>query len=282
MPKLTEHQSANTTKLLYIGDSKSGKTGSLASLVQAGYNLYILDFDNGLDILANTLRAINPALLEKVDFYTLTDKYKSTGNNMVPVAAQAWGKAVNLLSDWPGKGKLETWGSNDILVIDSLTLAGQAAMNQYLQLNNKLASLPSYYDWNAPQQMLLNMLRTIYDANIKCNVIVLSHIVVQGEQVTEIKNGERVKATVEGSERGYPSTGLGRAVAPQIGRYFNGLIMARSVPFGTGVKRKIFTDSQGIIELANPNPAKVKKEYDLATGLAEYFAAVRGSTPTQE
>ena len=43
MPKLSDHQSNDFTKLLLIGDAKSGKTGSLVSLVKAGYKLRILD-----------------------------------------------------------------------------------------------------------------------------------------------------------------------------------------------------------------------------------------------
>ena len=50
MPNLSKHQSSEFTKLLLMGDSKSGKTGALASLVLAGYKLRILDFDNGLEI----------------------------------------------------------------------------------------------------------------------------------------------------------------------------------------------------------------------------------------
>ena len=51
MPSLARHQSNSLTKLLLVGDAKSGKTGSLVSLVKAGYKLRILDFDNLLDVL---------------------------------------------------------------------------------------------------------------------------------------------------------------------------------------------------------------------------------------
>ena len=36
MAKLAAHQSAVTTKMLFIGDSGAGKTGALASLAGAG------------------------------------------------------------------------------------------------------------------------------------------------------------------------------------------------------------------------------------------------------
>ena len=51
MPSLSAHQSNDYVKLLLCGDSGSGKSGALASLVGAGYKLRILDMDNGLDSL---------------------------------------------------------------------------------------------------------------------------------------------------------------------------------------------------------------------------------------
>ena len=48
MPTLDTHQSSEFTKLLYLGDSGSGKTGSLVSLLKAGYKIKVLDLDNGV------------------------------------------------------------------------------------------------------------------------------------------------------------------------------------------------------------------------------------------
>src|SRR5262252_9685406 len=54
MPGLEDHQSNDFVKMLLIGDAQAGKTGSLVSLVKAGYRLRILDFDNKLDVLSTT------------------------------------------------------------------------------------------------------------------------------------------------------------------------------------------------------------------------------------
>jgi Tfp pilus assembly pilus retraction ATPase PilT len=51
MPSMLDHESNELVKILVAADSGSGKTGSLASLVDAGFNLRILDFDNGLSVL---------------------------------------------------------------------------------------------------------------------------------------------------------------------------------------------------------------------------------------
>jgi hypothetical protein len=77
-----------------------------------------------------------------------------------------------------------------------------------------------------------------------------------------------------GPQRAYPAS-LGKALSPKIGRYFNTVLMAKTVGTGTAAKHKILTQSANGLELKTTVPLKAKAEYDLATGLAEYFAAER-------
>ena len=67
MTSLAKHPSNDLVKLLLIGDAKSGKTGSLVSLVQAGYKLRILDFDNLLDILKYLILRDCPDKIDNVE-----------------------------------------------------------------------------------------------------------------------------------------------------------------------------------------------------------------------
>ena len=55
MANIKTHKSAEYTKLMLVGDSGSGKTTALSTLANAGYNLRILDFDDGLSILPEFL-----------------------------------------------------------------------------------------------------------------------------------------------------------------------------------------------------------------------------------
>src|SRR6185369_4873204 len=108
MPSLSSHHSSETTKLLFIGDSSSGKTGALASLAAAGYKLRILDFDNGIDVLKHWLThpnssylKTNPSCLDNVHYVTLTDPMKAAANGkLYYTKAQAWARAMNLLYEW--------------------------------------------------------------------------------------------------------------------------------------------------------------------------------------
>lgn len=270
MGKLENHESAATTKLLFIGDSGAGKSGALASLAGAGYNLRIIDVDNGLDVLANLLRDIKgpygPDALARVEFETITDKMKpGPGGKLIPSKATVWQRATALLTNWKTEtadfGPLETWTNNDVLVIDSLTMLSTAAMNLVLMMNNRLGGRVEQSDWYVGQQMIEGLCQMLYDEAVKCNVVVTSHITFIGP---------------ENNERGYPNT-LGKSLPPKIGRYFNTILMAKTSGQGSGQKRRILTRTSGQVELKNTAPLNVKEEYPLETGLAEYFKDVRSS-----
>lgn len=270
MPALTSHQSSSTTKLLFIGDSGSGKTGALASLAAAGYNLRIADLDNGLDVLKNLLTdpksPYGPEAASRVLYQTLTDPMRNANGRLIPRAATVWQRLIRLLDRWKTDtedlGPVSSWGPTDVLIIDSLTLASTSALNYICSLNSRLGQQPHQSDWYAAQIQVEGLLQMLYDEGIKCNVIINSHITYIGED--------------NGPQHGYPSS-LGKALSPRIGRYFNSVLMARSTGAGAAVKRKILTNSTNLVELKNTAPLRVKVEYPLESGLADYFRDVRGA-----
>lgn len=286
MPALSAHQSSNTTKMLLIGDSGSGKTGALASLAQAGYNLRILDLDAGLDVLSNILRdptsPYGKEAVNRVIYETITDPMKNVNGKLIPAQAKVWQRAVQLLEHWkvnhkePGPekdgkptlvdvvdydlGPVSTWGQQDILVIDSLTMLSIAALNFVLSMNARLGGRVEQSDWYGGQQLIESLLQKLYDENIKCNVILISHIAYIGED--------------NGPQQGYPSS-LGKALSPKIGRYFNTCVMCKTSGTGNNLKRKLLTNSTHLVELKTSSPLKVKPEYDLQFGLAQLFKDLR-------
>jgi hypothetical protein len=275
MPSLSDHQSSTITKAILIGDSGSGKTGALASLAAAGFNLRIIDTDNGIDVLANLLRdpksPYGKDAISRVEYETITDPMKKApiGGRLIPAKATVWNRAVGLLDNWKtdsaNLGGISTWGPGDVLVIDSLTTLCNAALNFVLSMNARLGQPAQQADWYTAQQMIESLLQMLYDKNVTCNVLVLCHIAYIGED--------------NGPQRGYPAS-LGKALSPKIGRYFNSILMAKTSGMGTAHKRQILTNSTGLVELKNTNPLHVAREYPLETGLADYFKAVRGpSTP---
>lgn len=274
MPNISDHQSAKTTKMLLVGDNGSGKTGALASLAQAGYNIRLLDIDNGADVLANTLLSPNSPYgkdaAKHVEFETLTDPMKkSPSGKLIPAKATVWQRSIDLLNHWKTTNKagvvtdlgpLTSWTEQDVLAIDSLTMLCLAAMNFVLSMNARLGQAPHQSDWYTGQQMVESLMQMLFDDSIKCNVVIMCHIAYIGEE--------------NGPLKGYPAT-LGKALSPKIGSYFNSVLLCKTSGTGVNQKRKILTNTAGLIELKNSNPFKVKPEYDQSTGLAEYFRDVR-------
>jgi hypothetical protein len=271
MPKLSAHQSLKTTKMILLGDSGAGKTGALASLADSGYNVRILDLDNGADVLSNLLR--DPKSMYKkealglVDCVTLTDPMSNINGKLVPKKATVWQRAVGMLNDWKdgeqNYGPISTWTDRDVLVIDSLSFLANAAMNFVLAMNARLGQQPHQSDWYQGQQMLESLLQMLYDESIKCNVIVIAHVTYIGED--------------NGPQHGYPSS-LGKALGPKIGRYFNTVLLAKTQGSGASLKRQIITNSVPMIELKNTAPLRIKPSYPLETGLADIFKDLRSVT----
>lgn len=293
MPPLSKHQSARTTKLLLIGDPGAGKTGATAALAAAGYNLRYADTDNGLDILTDLLtnpvsqyvKGKSPAqqaeMLARVHFETLTDPLKNIGGKLIPAKATVWQRLTALLDNWSPEttkawsnklppaendtaalGPITTWGTSDVLVLDSLSRISTAALNMVLSMNARLGQQPHQSDYFTAQTMVESLLQKLYDESVQCNVIMIAHIAMIGDETTGVAHG-------------YPAS-VGKALSPKIGSYFNSCLMVKTTGIGSNQKKKILTKTAGMVELKNSAPLRVKPEYDLESGLAEYFRDVRG------
>lgn len=275
MPGLESHQSNSTTKMLLMGNSGAGKTGALASLAQAGYNLRIFDLDNGIDILKDLLlrqgSTYGGEAAARVKYQTLTDPMKSVGGRLVPGRVTVWQRLSQQLTHWKvlgpivdGKaevqedlGPVATWTPQEVLVIDSLSMAGKAAMYSGMAMNNKIGQKPAWPEWADAQAILEPLLEMLYDEGVKCNVIINTHL----HDVAKMNEPSRI----------LPNTGTGRALEPRVGRYFNTILLVKK----EGRSHKILTETSDPIDLKTPAPGRVKKAYSLESGLAEFFADIR-------
>jgi hypothetical protein len=266
--------------MLVLGDSGSGKTGALAALAHAGYNLRILDVDNGLDVLKNLLldpsSGYDPTAHQRVEFETITDQMRNVGNRLVPAKASVWPRSIELINNWgpettvkwPGRsasadltaklGPIGTWGSSDVLVIDTLSFISDAALKFMLAMNGRLGQKPHQSDWGDAQMLVEGLLQTLYDESVRCNVVINCHI--------------KYIETDSGIEKGFPES-AGRALSPKIGRYFNSVVLMKTI----GKEHKLLTQSTGMVELKTSAPMRVRPEYGIKHGLAELFADLKGS-----
>lgn len=259
MPPLGEHSASKIIKLLYIGDPGSGKTGSLASLVAAGYNMRIIDFDELLAPLLTYVNRTCPDKINNVSYATFTDKYTpdATGNPVIQGIPNAFSRAVKCMEHWnidgEDLGKPATWGENTILVIDSLSSMAQAAFNWAAALNPSVKDYLVKY--GVAQERIKNQLLTLRATSFNTNVIVIAHVKYDKNHL--------------GIQKGFPKT-VGNALDGDVGSWFSHILQAET-PLNS--PRIIRTKPNGLIELKNT--AILPDTLPIDTGLATFFAATR-------
>lgn len=262
MPKLGDHQSNSFTKMLLMGDSGSGKTGALTSLVAAGYKLRIIDFDNGLDVLKQFVLKECPDKIDNIEFKSYADDRKAGPGGFIVTKPTAFPSAIKMLDKWKDGdtdlGDPAEWGPDCILVIDSLTQMAKAAFEWRETLVPRSAS--GQYDKRAvygdAQKAIEDVLAGLTSDNFHTNVIIISHV--------------RYMETEEGMTKGHP-TAVGAALGPVIPRYFNSVALAKT----TAGKRTIQTTATAMIDLKNPKPFEMLPSYPISDGLAAFFAVLR-------
>ena len=209
-------------------------------------------------------------------------KPKLPAEEVICRRATAWPTMLSMLNEWKyvdeygeeiNYGKPYEWDSDVILVLDTLTSATRAAHNYHLAQNSALSSTRTQNearrDIGAAQDYIRGLLEMFKDSNMKCNIIVISHIT----KVSDSGYGPQSPEVKEKNEDilGYPSA-IGRALSPMIPRYFNTVLQTRI----TGTRHFILTKTNGEVCTKNTAPLKVAAQYPLESGLADYFKAVRG------
>jgi predicted GTPase len=56
MPTFENFTEAQSIKMLYMGNTGAGKTGSICALAAAGYNVRVLDLDKGVERKTTDIR----------------------------------------------------------------------------------------------------------------------------------------------------------------------------------------------------------------------------------
>lgn len=180
MASASKLAASRPSRILCMGEPGTAKTGSLAALANAGYKLRILDFDNNIKPL---LSYVEQAKLKNVDIITLQDNLTQTDIGVITTkgAPKALRNAVKALDDWPtdndkSLGSVYDWGLDTVLVVDSLTRVGDAAMNRVLHLNGRNAQTRVIADWGTAIAEQAAFIKLVTNSNIPCHVIVMAHL----------------------------------------------------------------------------------------------------------
>ncbi|CAN5950732.1 unnamed protein product [Sphagnum jensenii] len=270
MPSLSQLKTSTLVKGLYLGDPGSGKTGSLVSLLKAGYKLRIYDFDNLLGSLIQFAAKECPDKMDNALAQTFTDKMKGNANPVMMVGGtmkvmpfvdgqpKAFINAMKQLTHWKTEtedlGEPSSFGPGTVVVIDTLTTLSAAAF-RYVQAMNPAAKDQQAYFYSA-QQLVIEVLSLLFSEQFSTNVLVLAHV----DYTTNHLN----------IQKGFPRS-IGSALNSKIGSYFNCVLLAETV----GNKRLIRTNSNGLIDLKCPVSFKLPETLPLESGLATFFEAIR-------
>lgn len=268
-------------KMIVMAPAGYRKTSALASLLSAGYNVRVIDTDNGIRTLREVAKDTRYAKdsLARLNWATITEPMKIISGRISPAKATVWPRAVGLLDHWKWEdpaqgglvdlGKVSTWTSRDVLVLDTFTKLAYAARNFHLALNGKLGVLETGNEYQrnigAAQGLCDSLIQLLFDEGLKCNVILNAHVNYSKEDGTMPQQGE-----VGAQLMGYPK-GIGNKMGPSIPTYFQHVLAMRK----QGTTSRLVT-SDASMGLKSSSPASIKPSYASETGLAEYFADIRG------
>jgi hypothetical protein len=267
MPTLDQHPGSNLVKMLNIGRSKTGKTGSLAGLAIAGYNLWILDYDNGLETLGKVLRdpKVDPEVFKRIHYETLRDDISTlNGTPRIKPPPKAFKAAGATLEKWHA----EKFTPQDVIVLDTLMSFSEAAFRQAVFLAGRLNQRAQLQDYGWMGESVILFIEMLTSPEINCHVVVNTHIkYIGGDEETQ-ENAV-----------GLPDA-KGKEVAKNASRFFNTVVLTRSFGTGPGTRRVISTQPQGVIEVATSNPKGVDATYPVDNvGMAKLFRDILGHGP---
>lgn len=252
MPNMTEHESNRLSKILIVGDSGGGKTGGLASLVDAGYNLRVLDFDNGLSVLKGFVK--DKKKLANVHYVSLRDEFQLLGSQMGIAKAAAYQTAMKTLKDggdqWGIGSNIPTlteWTEEDVLVVDSLGLMGRSCLTMVMQANGAAAKKPEIQHYGVAMENMEKFVAQITSPMVKCNVVVNTHL---------YKPNDSMKMA--------PDV-LGDKLGPKIPKYFDNMVTLSL----SAAKRTYKTKSDGTF--ACKTAVTMPETLPIETGLKDMF-----------
>lgn len=316
--------SADGAKIMLIGENGSGKTGSKASLIVAGYKLRSIDTDRGIRILrslltdphypyAKLVKERNIDLNDAVRYVSVDipmafreviprgpdgkPDVSKKASLLAPTHANAWAWISDQLTDWqePPRwlrkpqeqpthkmGNVASWGPEYVLDIDSFSTLSMMCYYHAQQLNGRLGARDEGYDYQrdvgSAQAQLRRFLELISCDAIRCNVIVNTHITRLDMSSGAIESPDQRKRDQRPIDaRGFPSA-IGRALSPNMGKYFNDIYVVNQSGSGSYVKRTISTVPAEVMgaNVSAKNSVYLEHEYDISTGLLEIFTALRG------
>lgn len=278
---------AMPTRGLILGYPGSGKTGALVALANQGLKLRVLAFDKEGN-MATLINLTKSEFLKNIDIIYLEDKLMMGGKTIETTEKpHAFADAFRLLDRWKYKepdgteidlGPSREWGLDTVVVLDTLSSMGDAAMRRARFLNNStlLSTADRTYGLAMAEQEAF--VERMMSSGNRHHSWILSHTKMIGPR--DVRKGEdalteqikRGQAEIIGT-RLYPNA-LGWQLPQQIGRHFPIVLEAER---RIGVKRNVHhvlkTITNKDMDLRMP-AADFPAEMDTDIALVKVFDAV--------
>lgn len=293
---------ADTKVIMMIaGWPGSGKTGAIASLLNAGYKVRVLDYEGNYQPL---LKFTDPEMLKNLDIVTLQDQLR--GGDQQAIEPEGIPTAFNgglklLQGDWKYQnpdgtetnlGRSKDWGSDTVLVVDSLTANGEAAFRRARKMMNKTASNTTAAVWGAAVDDQIAMIQALKHSRRKHHLIYLAHLQMIGPDIPMLTKEDKtsgldeIKVQMAEERAGLMSTRLypravTRNASQVIAKEFPTLLLAeRKMKQGKPI-RVLRTTAGEELDLKFPakNP---EPEYPIETGLATIFETLGARAPEKK
>ena len=220
-------------KELLMGPAGTGKTSSIGTLVDTGIEVFYLALEPGMESLQGYYRDKGREMPSNLHFHRVAAPSASISEMM------ASAKMVNTLSyealckvTDPNRGKynqfygileslnnfkddrtgeafgpVDSWGSDRVLVIDSLSGLSRASLNAVVG-GRPTASQP---DWGIAMTQVERLI-TMLCEGCKCHFVLLAHV---EREVDEVQGGVKIMVST-----------LGKKLAPKFPQLFSDVIMA--------------------------------------------------------
>lgn len=246
MPKISNHESADRSKILLCGESGSGKTARIASLANCGDfdRVVVHDFDSGADVLRQMTTSQGA---DRLFYIPYQDNFSKTNGKLTP---EAWGEFTKNLQNGyeDADGKLPSifqMTPRDVLVVDTITFAGEKAKTAVAATSSREIS-PNYdmnqMQWYNSVRWLDFIIKAIMSNKVNTNVIITCHL----------------RSLDENSPKLWPFV-ITKDYSRQFGANFNNVWRLDSkVISSTEIKRTIRTMADSIMpSLKNSAPSKI-------------------------
>lgn len=248
-------------RILVCGEPASGKTGMLAQLANAGYRLFIHDFDQNTRVIGSYLK--DGAADVFVSTYAVA---KVTNTNLFAGNGTATTQAVNemrrfckMLEHWKTEtedaGPSSNLTAKDVIVIDSGTFLGELLLLAAHEDPETKRDLRSLY--NVAGKYYGAILDYLCGNKIGATVIMLTHLMQTGDKDDQGK--------IIGKARDIP-VGIGEKFSKKMQTYFSDIWHLEVDRAGNRVFKTAATDKASLRTSA-PNRIKASEPFDAASML---------------